>query len=104
MTEKQRGTADVTLVLWVDQPAAVDFLIRRFGRNAQDRGTLVVEDNPEVRPAETGGLFVALSYQHTAKNYGNGEWDARRFYEKAVEGAPFRFHLYRVDVNDWSPV
>jgi hypothetical protein len=102
MTEKQRGMADVTLVAWVDSPEAVGYLAQHFGQRARQLGTLTV-DKPITQPADTGGLFVWLRYRHTAKNRGNHDWDAQRFFARTMEGTSHRSHLYRAELNTWEP-
>jgi hypothetical protein len=101
VTEKQRGTADMTLVAWVDSPEAVAYLANRFGQRARALGTLEVEE-PVTQPVPTGGLYVWLRYTHHCKNKGNHDHDAKRFYAKAMDGGPHRHHLFRTELNDWD--
>jgi hypothetical protein len=55
MAEKQRGTADVTVVAWVNSPEAVAYLVKHFAQRAQQQGTVLVEE-PVTQSAPTGGL------------------------------------------------
>jgi hypothetical protein len=84
VTEKQHGTADVTLVALVSNfyGEGADHLLERFARQARINGTLVIvgiegEEAPDpADPEEATWTRVRLRYRHTAKNRGNHEWDA----------------------------
>lgn len=92
MTEKERGTADVTLVFWIDgvqgRQSVIDYIEKRFATRARQQSTVVIVGEPEFEPAfepdapdEPPGYRVRLRYRHTAKNRGNHDWDAQRFLE-----------------------
>jgi hypothetical protein len=101
MTEKQRGTADVTVIAWVDSPEAVAYLEKHFGQRARLSGTLEVEELV-TQPADTGGLYVWLRYTHTCKNKGNHHHDAQRFFARAMDGTSHRSHLYETKLHEWD--
>jgi hypothetical protein len=46
---------------------------------------------------------VWLRYRHTCKNQGNHQWDAQRFFAKAMRDGPYRGQFYRADLNSWEP-
>jgi hypothetical protein len=111
MSEKQRGTADVTLVAlisnWYGEGA--DHLLERFARQARANGTLVivgiegVEGPDPDNPEELTWTRVRLRYRHTARNRGNHEWDARRFFEKALSDKVEAGIFEHAELNDWEP-
>jgi hypothetical protein len=39
-----------------------------------------------------------------AKNKGNHDWDAQRFFARAMDGGPHQSHLYQAELNSWEPV
>jgi len=108
VTEKQRGTADVTLVALVADRTLADRLVERFALRARQLGTLVLVGEPAfeevpVRYPGVGpglGVEVRLRYRHTCKNRGNHDWDARRFFERAIGD---RGTLVRTELHDWEP-
>jgi hypothetical protein len=116
MTEKQRGTADVTVVALVADQEAVTRLTQRFALRARETGTLTLAGAPDTRavaalypPTEPGGepirglaVEVRLRYRHTCKNKGNHEGDARRFFERALSDGQTRATFLRAELNDWE--
>ena len=113
MTEKERGTADVTLVALVSNfyGEGVDHLLKRFALRARQAGTLEIvgvegEEAPDpdpVDPEEPTWTRVRLRYRHTARNRGNHEWDAQRFFEKALSDEVEAGCFERAELNDWQP-
>jgi hypothetical protein len=113
MTGKAAGTADVTVVAWVENRQAADHMVAKFGAGARSRGTLVIV-GCEVEPApdpwtphlDEPGFRVQLRYRHTCKNQGNGEWDTKRFFEKTfptgTDDERFFAVLEDVMLNDWE--
>jgi hypothetical protein len=102
MTEKQRGTADVTVVAWVDGQEALAYLVRRFALRARQTGTLALSEPITQEVPAGSGLYVWLRYRHTCKNQGNHRWDAQRFFARAMRDGSYRGHLYRADLNSWE--
>jgi hypothetical protein len=111
VTEKERGTADVTLVALVSNfyGEGADHLLERFARQARASGTLTVvsidgEEAPDPDdPEEPTWTRVRLRYRHTARNRGNHEWDARRFLDKALSDEVEVGVFERAELNDWQP-
>jgi hypothetical protein len=111
VTEKERGTADVTLVALVSNfyGEGADHLLKRFARQARANGTLVIvgiegKEAPDpTDPEESTWTRVRLRYQHTARNRGNHEWDARRCFEKALSDEVEAGVFERAELNDWQP-
>jgi hypothetical protein len=109
--EKQRGTSDVTLVAEVNSYETVAHLRQRFGARSQETGTLVITgvqceevpaDQPDLDPPT---VRVRLRYRHTCKNRGNHEWDARRFFEKALpDEDEWHYGFFEhAELNSWEP-
>jgi hypothetical protein len=109
VTEKLAGTADVTVVAWVENRRDADHMLAKFGAGARSRGTLVIvscDVEPAPHPLDPG-FRVRLRYRHTCKNQGNHEWDAKRFFDKTfpVGTDDERFALLaEVVLNDWQKV
>lgn len=115
MTEKQRGTADVTLVFWIDgfkgRDSVLDDIEKRFATRARQQGMVVIVGEPQFGPAfepdapdEPPGYRVRLRYRHTCKNRGNHEWDAQRFLEKMWDGEMHFGQFLETELNAWEPV
>ncbi len=110
MAEKMRGTADVTVVAVVENYQAVDYLKRRFGARARQLGTLVVTGteceeipDPSTPDLDPPCVRVRLRYRHTCKNDGNHEWDARRFFERALADEEHWGDVVDVELHSWRP-
>jgi len=114
VTEKLAGTADITVIVWVEKRQDADHMLTKFGAGARARGTLVIV-SCDVEPApdplspqlDPPGFRVRLRYRHTCKNQGNHEWDAKRFFDKTFpdDGDDERFAvLEEVALNDWQRV
>jgi hypothetical protein len=114
MTEKQRGTADVTVVFWIDgiegQWSVLDYIERRFATIARRQGTVVIVGvtfEPAFEPdaeTEPPGYRVRLRYRHTAKNKGNHAHDAERFIEHMWDGEEHWGQFLQAELNAWEPV
>ncbi len=109
MTEKQKGTADVTIIALVADRTLARQLVDRFALRSRQVGSVVLvgdpicEDVPVHYPG-TGpgmGVQVRLRYRHTAKNKGNHDWDAQHFFQRAIGD---RGTLVRIELHDWEPV
>jgi hypothetical protein len=114
VTEKLAGTADVSVIAWVDSRQAADHMLAKFGAGARSRGTLVIvscesEPAPDPwSPLDEPGFRVRLRYRHTCRNQGNAEWDAKRFFAKTfpigTDDERFFAVLEEVVLNDWARV
>jgi hypothetical protein len=109
MTEKQRGTADVTVIGLVADRTLAGQLVDGFALRARQTGSVVLVGEPVIEEVPVHypgvgpgvGIQVKLRYRHTAKNRGNHDWDARRFFERAIGD---RGTLIRTELHDWEPV
>jgi hypothetical protein len=115
LTEKEHGTADVTLVFWIDgykgRHSVRGYIDQRFATRARQQGTVVIVGKPEFEPAfepdapdEPPGYRVRLRYKHTCKNKGNHDHDAQRFLEKMWDGDEHFGQFLQAELNVWEPV
>jgi hypothetical protein len=113
--EKQKGTADVTLVFWIDgikgQWSVLNYIERRFAAHSRRQGTVIIGGatfEPAYEPDaenEPPGYRVRLRYTHTCKNRWNHDHDAQRFLEKMWdEDGEHWGHFLQAELNAWEPV
>jgi hypothetical protein len=116
VTEKQRGTADVTLTAWLlgdENGAGAYRVLQRFAQGARLRGTLVLTEqtwewmpDPDMPQLDPPVLRLTLRYRHTCKNQGNHDSDARRFFDNALKigtGDEWAGEVIDVRLNSWEP-
>lgn len=118
MTSKPRGTADLTLTVWLlaDNDGTGDGawqVAKRFARVARERGSVVVVshewewiENP-TDASEPKVLRWTVRYRHTCRNMGNHAHDARRFFANALRigrDDEWAGDVLDVTLHSWKPV
>jgi hypothetical protein len=117
MQSKQRGTADVTLTVWLlgdENGAGAHRVLQRFAQRARLNGTVVFTEHtwewvpdPYLPQLDPPVLRLTLRYRHTCKNRGNHDSDARRFFERALAVGTDREwagDVIDVTLNSWAAV
>jgi hypothetical protein len=117
VSEKQRGTADITLTAWLldddDNGAGAYRVLQRFAQGSRLRGTVVITEqtlqsmpDPDTPQLDPPVLRLTLRYRHTCKNQGNHDSDTRRFFERALAvGTDHEWagDVIEVTLNSWKP-
>src|SRR4051794_23935074 len=98
MTEKQRGTNDVSVIVDCATKVDAERFVGNFRRYAPTITTVSYESEEDV---PGGGVTVTLRYAHTCKNRGNHYGDGRRFETGAL--ANVGGELDELVFHGWSP-